>query len=187
VSEPTERLQQLLSRVQQNRALPRDGARTAAPVPAPAPAAAPKTASVAANVPARAASRAPIAEERVSLPEHRSRGPAVEAARAAGRDRLSTPLEMAVEEQISRAPSEPPTGQFTGSRAAQPVAPAARSLAAKPQAARPRTDDDADFVIEAEPVREGTRAIAQTVSKYAPELDVTFGALLRRSLSLRPR
>ncbi|HKU41268.1 MAG TPA: hypothetical protein VJR89_24060, partial [Polyangiales bacterium] len=41
-------------------------------------------------------------------------------------------------------------------------------------------------VIEPEPVREPARPIAQVVSRHAPQVDATFGAMLKRSLSLRP-
>ena len=46
---------------------------------------------------------------------------------------------------------------------------------------------DEPFTIEPEPLREPTRPIAQVMSKQSMEMDVTFGAMLKRSLSLRPR
>jgi hypothetical protein len=41
-------------------------------------------------------------------------------------------------------------------------------------------------VIEPEPMREPARPIAQVVSRHSPQVDATFGAMLKRSLSLRP-
>jgi hypothetical protein len=41
-------------------------------------------------------------------------------------------------------------------------------------------------VIEPEPMREPARPIAQVVSRHSPPVDATFGAMLKRSLSLRP-
>jgi hypothetical protein len=41
-------------------------------------------------------------------------------------------------------------------------------------------------VIEPDMPRTSARAIAQVVSKHAPAVDATFGAMLKRSLSLRP-
>jgi len=42
-------------------------------------------------------------------------------------------------------------------------------------------------VIEAEPLRALTRPVAQVVSKQEGAVDATFGVMLKRSLSLRPR
>jgi hypothetical protein len=41
-------------------------------------------------------------------------------------------------------------------------------------------------LIEPEPIREPARPIAQVVSRHSPQADATFGAMLKRSLSLRP-
>jgi hypothetical protein len=41
-------------------------------------------------------------------------------------------------------------------------------------------------IIEPDPPREVVRPIAQVMSKHAPAVDATFGAMLKRSLSLRP-
>jgi hypothetical protein len=207
---PVDRLQGLLTRVQENRMAarpaPSAGASTASPQPTAA-ATAPKPMSMGASPgmqgAARQPSRAPIAEERVNLPQNRSMGarppaaapePAPKPREAAPapvplataahstRDRLSTPLEMALEDEINKSPSEPPTAQFAVSRPARP-APGKPSFGA----ARNPNDEEADFSVEAEPMREPNRSIAQVVSKHAPEIDATFGAMLRRSLSLRPR
>jgi hypothetical protein len=41
-------------------------------------------------------------------------------------------------------------------------------------------------MIDPDPPRQSTRPIAQLVSKHVPAVDATFGAMLKRSLSLRP-
>lgn len=152
-----------------------------------------------------------IAEERVNLPQGRNMSaPGAQPQRAAEparmsrepqpparsnpreRDRVATPLEMAVEGELNRAPSEPPTAQFgsqsgsqSGSKGAKQSPASMGALA--PDAPLGMDDLQASYSVEAEPIRELTRPIAQTVSKHAPEVDATFGAMLRRSLSLRPR
>jgi hypothetical protein len=100
---------------------------------------------------------------------------------------------MAVAGELDR---EQPTGPMAAPEA-RPLAPPAvdtrreppvRSLRpattpieppAAPQAITPR-------FIEPDPPREATRPIVQVVSKHAPPADATFGAMLKRSLSLRP-
>ena len=204
MTQQVDKLQQLLTRVQGNR-----NARASAPEPAraqpaaaqtapamqPAAAAAPvkSVAAAPAPVPARPVmqerERGSVTEERVSLPAHRvaqaqtskvAQEIAVPA-RKPERDRLSTPLEMALEDELTRAPSEPPTSQFSPS-AARPAA----SPAGKPVAS-PSSFEQPSFSVEPEPLREPNRSIAQVVSKHAPEVDATFGAMLKRSLGLRPR
>lgn len=208
MSQQVERLQQLLSRVQENRHAARGRGGNAPPAAAAAAsvAAAPSTGTVAKPspqaAPASVSARQPtrqIIEETVVAPRSIPTKPAATASVAAApspraaqevvpdrkssRDRLSTPLELAVEDELRRAPSEAPTSEFTASRPARPEP----SVAEKPHAAAPSRGDGADIVFEPEPVREPARPIAQTVSRHATEVDMTFGAMLRRSLALRPR
>jgi hypothetical protein len=68
---------------------------------------------------------------------------------------------------------------------APPPLPAAR----QPAAAQSRSQPEPVItprVIEPDPPRTSGRPIAQLVSKHAPAVDATFGAMLKRSLSLRP-
>jgi hypothetical protein len=67
----------------------------------------------------------------------------------------------------------------------EPAAPAARAATVpinEPIAAQ----EIVPRVIEPDPPRELGRPIAQVVSRHAPPADATFGAMLKRSLSLRP-
>lgn len=65
-------------------------------------------------------------------------------------------------------------------RAVEPVPEVAHALQpVDPASIEPR-------IIEPDPPREVVRPIAQVVSKHAPAVDATFGAMLKRSLSLRP-
>lgn len=140
--------------------------------PAP-PAAAPKPQPIAR--PAVAEAPAPRAE--VQPP----RSPEAQPARR-GQDRSATPLEMAVAElDLASA-----TAQSKAEARREPVA-AAPAPAPVP-IAPPIAPEEAfePHVIEPEPMREPARPIAQVVSRHAPQVDATFGAMLKRSLSLRP-
>jgi hypothetical protein len=179
-----EKLSALLSRVQQNRQKPRAAKAPVAQVAA-APARVP-----AAEPPGRAA-QAELEERHIVKgsppppPPQPAKRPAV--------DRRPTPLEMAVAGELDR---EQPTGPMAAPEPrpmAQPAVdprrePPVRALRpattpieppAAPQAITPR-------FIEPDPPREATRPIVQVVSKHAPHADATFGAMLKRSLSLRP-
>jgi hypothetical protein len=70
-----------------------------------------------------------------------------------------------------------------------PPLPAARPAAAQRpavEASSPANQPIVPRVIEPDPPRTSGRPIAQLVSKHAPPVDATFGAMLKRSLSLRP-
>lgn len=76
-----------------------------------------------------------------------------------------------------------------------PFEPAAAAPARREQPAAPRAQPPAPAqpnppitprVIEPDPPRQSARPIAQLVSKHVPAVDATFGAMLKRSLSLRP-
>ena len=93
----------------------------------------------------------------------------------------ATPLEMAVEDTLDR-PAVAPVVQLP-TRAAQPAAPPAPVAQAQPATAARR-----DGVVLADPVpATPARPIAQVLSKHAPITPTSFGDLLKRSLSLRPR
>jgi hypothetical protein len=86
----------------------------------------------------------------------------------------ATPLEMAVAglDMPASAKAEP---RRDPTPSAAPLAPPI----SPDEAFEPRR-------IEPEPIREPARPIAQTVSRHSPQVDATFGAMLKRSLSLRP-
>jgi hypothetical protein len=107
-------------------------------------------------------------------------------------DRRPTPLEMAVTGELDREvatgsmsmPEPRPPADVRREAPARAVRPATVPIEppappAGPPVITPR-------VIEPDPPRELARPIAQVVSKHAPPADATFGALLKRSLSLRP-
>jgi hypothetical protein len=81
---------------------------------------------------------------------------------------------------------EMPFNNGRDEHAAPPPPPSAKrdqAAAARPAAA------DAEIVprvIEPDAPRASTRPIAQLVSKHVPQVDATFGAMLKRSLTLRP-
>lgn len=192
MSEPVDRLHELLARVQENRQAPRA---VAEPRPAAAKAAAaapfvsarqPMRPAMEEHIPqARSLPAKPVAAPTAQAPlapaPSRSQ-PAVVPDRRLSRERLSTPLELAVEDELRKGPSEPPTSQFSLGKEGR------AELDLADRAPRAGIGGDApDFVIEPAPMREPNRPIAQTVSKHATEVDMTFGAMLRRSLSLRPR
>jgi hypothetical protein len=180
-----EKLSALLTRVQQNRQKPR---RVATPV---AQVAAAPGRGAPAELPARAAPAE--LEERHVVKGSPPPPPPPQPVRRPAVDRRPTPLEMAVAGELDR---EQPTGPMAAPEARPLAAPAVdprreppvRALRpattpieppAAPQAITPR-------FIEPDPPREATRPIVQVVSKHAPPADATFGAMLKRSLSLRP-
>jgi len=200
-----ERLQALLEKVKQNRSAAREApasaarapmaaAPAAAPrAPAPAPAAAPSptarkpaqgapTTPVGMPTPAR---RAPAIEEELDFsslpPPGASRAPAQEPAFTPAERRTrpgATPLEMAVEDTLDRPAVSPVLPQ----QPARAPVPAAQPVAA----AAPAQRRDGVVLADPTPPTPG-RPIAQTLSKQPPVLPVSFGDLLKRSLSLRPR
>lgn len=198
--ERVERLEALLSRVQENRNRPRTRtpaglgaapqvakaaeAPKAAPVREPQ-AAAPRPAPVMQKPVVRTIPPAPptpsgkaIAQPpaaRAAAPEP---GPASQPARRPGQDRSATPLEMAVAE-LDLASAAASNKAEVRREPAAPAAPAVAPAIAPEEAFEP-------YVIEPEPIREPARPIAQVVSRHAPQVDATFGAMLKRSLSLRP-
>jgi hypothetical protein len=165
MSTQVERLEALLERVRENRGQPRAGA--------PAQPAAPARFEAAAPAPARPAPP-----------------PAPAAARAEPRqaDRAkpgATPLEMAFEDQLS-GPHAPPQAKPAPQPAPASFKPreAAPSFAQQSSAAAaPR--EGAMLVDPVVP--QPSKPIVQVVSKHPPSVASTFGELLKRSLSLRPR
>jgi hypothetical protein len=107
-------------------------------------------------------------------PAARAAAPAPEPARRPAPAPTASPLEMAVAEL-----DHPSGGAKPDPRRDVPVA--------APMA--PQISPEESFepvLIEPEPMREPARPIAQVVSRHSPQVDATFGAMLKRSLSLRP-
>jgi hypothetical protein len=158
-TQQVERLTALLARVQRNRSASRAG--NGAPAPQPVAAIAPPAAAPAprrAEVPVPPAPVAPVAP----APSAPSRG-----------RHAPTPLEMALEGRVSQ-----PSEQFASHTAVAP-APAPVPAAAPARAAGR---------VLAEPITpEPSKPIVQVVSKQPPHAAASFGELLKRSLSLRPR
>ncbi len=137
----------------------------------------------------------PVARESMSQDAARSR-PA--------RDRTATPLEMAVEGELNRPTAEMAVEGELNRPTAEPAAaprPASRATTSATERLMPavsaassdsgqydaaEADLEMPLTLEPQPVIEPQRPIAQVVSKHAPQLDATFGAMLKRSLSLRP-
>jgi hypothetical protein len=99
---------------------------------------------------------------------------------------LEQQLAAASEARAIAAPPAEVRREAPAARPARPVAPAVEAQALQalqppqsPQSMEPR-------IIEPDPPREIVRPIAQVMSKHAPPVDATFGAMLKRSLSLRP-
>jgi hypothetical protein len=145
------------------------GPTTPVGMPTPARVAAPPVAAIDdeldfSSLPPPGASRAP--QEPAFTPAERRTRPG------------ATPLEMAVEDTLDRPAVAPVVPLPT--RAAQPAAPPAPA----PAAAAARRDG----VVLADPLpATPARPIAQVLSKQAPITPTSFGDLLKRSLSLRPR
>jgi hypothetical protein len=160
-TQQVQRLEALLERVQENRAQPRAGA--------PAQPAAPARFEAAAPAPARPAPppapAAPRAEPR--QPDRAKAG--------------ATPLEMAFEDQLSGAHAPPQAKPAPASFTPREAAPSFSKQSAA--AAAPR-----EGAMLVDPlVPQPSKPIVQVVSKHPPSVASTFGELLKRSLSLRPR
>lgn len=159
-NQQVERLTALLARVQRNRSAPRGDNGVARPQAAAAPVPTPGA------TPASAPRRAEPAAAAVPVPPS-----SVMAAPAPAPSRgrpAPTPLEMAFEGRVSQ-----PVEQMT-----QPI-----DVSPLPVASSPR-----DGRVLAEPnTPEPSKPIVQVVSKQPPHAAASFGELLRRSLSLRPR
>jgi hypothetical protein len=152
------------------------GPTTPVGMPTPARVAAPPVAAMAdeldfSSLPPPGASRAPAQEPAFTPAERRTRPGA-------------TPLEMAVEDTLDRPAVSPVVAQPAR---AQP-APAPQAPAPAPPAAQAAPAAKRDGVVLADPVPANpARPIAQVLSKQAPITPTSFGDLLKRSLSLRPR
>jgi hypothetical protein len=181
-TQQVERLTALLARVQRNRGLPRgdNGASR--------PQAAPMTAPVAAAPPARRA-EPPVAA--VPTPPAAVMATPAGASAAARARPAPTPLEMAFEGRVSQPEqlTQPidlaplPTASSSGGTAA-----ASRGGASADTAASRGGASGRDGRVLAEPnTPEPSKPIVQVVSKQPPHTAASFGELLRRSLSLRPR
>ncbi len=101
--------------------------------------------------------------------------------------RASSPLEMAVAGELDRAqpaPAPAPPAAAPAPPAAAPAPPAAAPAPAPAPA--PASPEGGIVLADPNPV-EPARSVAQVVSKSPVGTDLSFGELLRRSLSLRPR
>jgi hypothetical protein len=162
-----QKLEELLERVQRNRAKPRVGSAAAPAAARPAVASEPEI--VVAHEPAveappmaqpaPAREEKPAARERISQP----------APAPAARGKYPTPFEEAVEEQLAQP--EP-----------------ARQPAAAPEPVRTaRLTPGRPLRITPAELTRAAGAVASVVSPHPDAEAATFGELLRRSLSLRPR
>jgi hypothetical protein len=182
-----ERLNTLLQRVQANRRTA--PVRTALPANAQVlqPSAAASFAQPAAEPPRPRRSTPPLAPNAPIANDSMTAAIPADAPLPPGRRPVAparpSPLEMAFAGELDREPAPAPAPRSQRPPApAQPVAtsmPAAPAAPLAPQEIVPR-------VIEPDMPRTSARAIAQVVSKHAPAIDATFGAMLKRSLSLRP-
>jgi hypothetical protein len=170
-----DRLQALLQRVNDNRQKPR------AVAPAPVAAAGP-TARMMAGPKASAAPQAPGAARPApaAMPTKPQMVPGSSAADARPKPKAPTPLELAVEGRISQPLAQPPVRPGAVVSRAPAPAPAPAAVAA----ARPVYEGS--MVADVAPA-EPSKPIAHVVSTHPPFTALSFGELLRRSLSLRPR
>ena len=176
-----QRLQTLLETVQRNRQRPGEPIGAAANV---VQGKAPANTTKGAAEPARA--RVPTPEV-VAGPAAAAPARPAKPAAPATQPKVGAPAQAPAAAQApatqpkAGAPAQPPAVQTPGS---QPKAGAPMPRTPEPQPAAqepivPRT-------FEPEVPRAMNRPIAQLVSKHAPVVDATFGAMLKRSLSLRP-
>jgi len=157
-----QRLQTLLETVQRNRQRPGEpiGAAAANVVQKKSPA---NTTAAAAEPPRARVATPDIASAQAAKP-------------AAPAPRPAAPQPQPQAQQREAAPQPPVTQPKSAPRIPEPQ-PAPQAVAQEPIVPR---------MIEPEAPRPATRPIAQLVSKHAPVVDATFGAMLKRSLSLRP-
>jgi hypothetical protein len=183
-----QRLSALLSRVQQNRQQARgDGSISSG--------------SAAQNPPALAAAAAPRAQLSAPPDERSARQPEVTAPPPPPPRRpapsKASPLEIAFAGELERDAGEAPTATTTRAGLGSPELRREPARAQVPQAQPsqhpallesepPEFEEIVPHVIEPDPPREIVRPIAQLFSKHAPPVDASFGAMLKRSLSLRP-
>lgn len=182
--EQVERLEALLTRVQANRR----AARTIAGMPSPAANPPVMRAAPADAKPVRAAAPATAGRPAAAV----AKPAATEAAARAPSPAAAPRARAGAEAPAARAP-EPAVSETPAARARDSAPPVRGSRSVPPQQpavhSQPPNAEDAELepnVIEPEPIREPARPIAQVVSRHAPQADATFGAMLKRSLSLRP-
>lgn len=167
-----EKLEALLARVQKNRGAPR------AIQPEPIeelfedpPSLVPEPASFFAPEPTKAPAAAPVPRPPVRAATEPIAMPSTPASRPA-----RTPLELAVEDKLERPSMQP---------GPQPQPSASAAVPLPMTFARPGGDEP--VILADPPPATASRSIGQVVSKAAPIAAQTFGDILRRSLSLRPR
>jgi translation initiation factor IF-2 len=199
-----ERLEALLARVQRNRSLPRrDNAApaprpraeqapaapvAAAPVPRPrveqppaAPPAAPAARPRVEQAPAAPVAAAPAPKPRAEQP------PPAPIAPPAARPRTEQPQPAPASAPPRAKPALTPLEMALEGRAGQPATPLRQQLidSVPPPAAAPMRD--VGRVLAEPSTPEPSKPNVQVVSKQPPHAVASFGELLRRSLSLRPR
>jgi hypothetical protein len=86
----------------------------------------------------------------------------------------------------AQAAQRPAAAKTAAAAPAQPPSQPKVPLRPEPQVAPQAQEPIVPRTIEPDVPRPATRPIAQLVSKHAPVVDATFGAMLKRSLSLRP-
>jgi hypothetical protein len=194
-----DKLSELLLLVQENRRAPRSARRAGLPAANPL-----ASAPAAPGVAQRPLAAAPVSPAEDDFSDNTPAPPPPAAPpRRPGVDRRATPLEMAVagelEQQLAAASEaraiaapaaearrEPPPQRPVAVR----EAPAPMPIIEPPMLEElepPRSPELIEpRIIEPDPPREIARPIAQVMSKHAPPVDATFGAMLKRSLSLRP-
>jgi hypothetical protein len=178
-----ERLTVLLQRVQQNRQKPRSGgAGRAIPTRMAVQPVAANNVTVAnkeVEAPRPRRSTPPLAPEPAPAPAMASMPaePPPPPPRRPAPGARPSPMERAVANEIEREPPPPPPPR---------EAPAVSMRQAPAPTPVMDPQDIVPRVIEPDPPRPSARPIAQLVSKHAPPVDATFGAMLKRSLSLRP-
>lgn len=198
MSDQLERLNTLLTRVQANRRVapvragqpanaqaPQPMAAVAQPAPEP-PRPRRSTPPLAPNAPTANDTTSAAMPADAPLPPGRkpaARPSPLEAAFAGELERESPSTAMRGARREVAAPAREPAAPAPQPRSQRPPAPA-QPVAAPPAPLKP--EEIVPHVIEPDLPRTSARAIAQVVSKHAPAVDATFGAMLKRSLSLRP-
>ena len=167
-AQQVQRLQTLLETVQRNRQRPGEPIGSGANIAAGnvVQNKSPANQSAQSAQPAQASIAEPPSRPRIPAPEPR----AAAAAQAAAAQRPAAAAKPAAAPAQAQPPSQPRV----------PLRPEAQPAPQAHEPIVPRT-------IEPDVPRPSTRPIAQLVSKHAPVVDATFGAMLKRSLSLRPQ
>jgi len=185
-SAQAQKLEALLARVQHNRSQARHASAASsahargAEIPEESfedpPSLVPEPDSFAPPVPAARAVPPPVVPR---PPVRQTTEPVVAPSPAASSRGPRTPLEIAVEDKLEHPSTRP--------HQSVPQRPPAAAAPAPAPAPAPRASADEPITLADPPAPAVSKPIAQVVSKQPPVASATFGDLLRRSLSLRPR